>query len=121
MDLEHVGRFVAAPELVGIDDLTTPDRRHLPEHWLHALAGDRVWRVAKVLKRWNHFGRPIMSDAYTTITASLADVALLTSRGEWFLLYRMTAADCDDMYYQRPHHPPTTTIRDPPYPACMHP
>ncbi|MFF1553138.1 hypothetical protein ACFVX3_19100 [Rhodococcus erythropolis] len=99
MDLEHVARFVVAPELVETDDLTMPDRRQLPEHWLHALAGDRAWRAAKVLKRWNHFGRPIMSDAYTTITASLADVALLTSQREWFLLYRMTTADGDDMYY----------------------
>ena len=99
MDLEHVARFVAAPELIALDDLTMPDRRQLPEHWLHALAGDRAWRVAKVLKRWNHFGRPIMSDTYTTITASLADVALLTSQREWFFLYRMTAADGDDMYY----------------------
>ncbi|MCW0190072.1 MAG: hypothetical protein OJJ55_02145 [Rhodococcus sp.] len=99
MDLEHVARFVAAPELIALDDLTMPDRRQLPEHWLHALAGDRAWRVSEVLKRWNHFGRPIMSDTYTTITASLADVALLKSRGEWFLLYRITAADGDDMYY----------------------
>jgi len=99
VDLEHVARFVAAPELIALDDLTMPDRRQLPEHWLHALAGDRAWRVSEVLKRWNHFGRPIMSDTYTTITASLADVALLKSRGEWFLLYRITAADDDDMYY----------------------
>ncbi|OYD60893.1 hypothetical protein [Rhodococcus sp. OK302] len=99
MDLAHVARFVATPELVGVDDLTAQDRRQLPDHWLHTLAGDRAGRVAEVLKRWNHFGRPIMSDTYKTITASLADVALLTSKGEWFLLYRMTAADGDDMYY----------------------
>ncbi|GAA3144218.1 hypothetical protein GCM10020255_021770 [Rhodococcus baikonurensis] len=99
VDLMHVARFVAAPELIALDDLTVQDRRHLPEHWLHTLTGDRAWRVAEVLKRWNGFGRPIMSDTYTTITASLVDVALLTSRGEWFLLYRMTAADGDDLYY----------------------
>ncbi|WP_198174641.1 MULTISPECIES: hypothetical protein [unclassified Rhodococcus (in: high G+C Gram-positive bacteria)] len=68
VDLEHVARFVVAPELVEIDDLTAQDRRQLPEHWLHALAGDRAWRLAEVLKRWNNFGRPIMSDTYTTIT-----------------------------------------------------
>lgn len=99
MDLKHVAKFVAAHELVGLDDLMTRDRRQLPEHWLHALDGDRAWRVAEVLKWWNDFGRPIMSDTYKTITAGLGDVALLTSQGEWFLLYRMTAADGDDMYY----------------------
>lgn len=30
MDLEHVARFVVAPELVEIDDLTAQDRRQLP-------------------------------------------------------------------------------------------
>lgn len=49
---------------------TTSPRRTADSyrHWLHALAGDRAWRLAEVLKRWNHFGRPIMSDTYTTIT-----------------------------------------------------
>ncbi|MFD6516888.1 hypothetical protein [Rhodococcus sp. NPDC060176] len=27
MDLEHVARFVAAPDLIALDDLTMPDRR----------------------------------------------------------------------------------------------
>ncbi|MDE8647655.1 hypothetical protein PXH69_22010 [Rhodococcus qingshengii] len=99
VDLEHVARFVGAAELVEIDDLTSQGRRQLPEYWLHALSGDRAWRVAEVLKRWDDFGRPIMSDTYKTISASLVDVALLKSRGEWFLLYRMTAAGGGDMYY----------------------